>query len=146
MNKIKIGKKILGDGEKCFIIAEAGVNHNGKLDLAKKLVDEAVKSGADAIKFQTFKAESLVANGTRTAEYQKENIGTEKNQLEMLKELELSYENFKELKEYCDDKKIIFLSTPYDEESADFLSKIKISAFKISSSDITHFPFLEYIA
>ncbi|MCY6370509.1 N-acetylneuraminate synthase [Clostridium ganghwense] len=143
---IKIGNRIVGNNSSCFIIAEAGVNHNGDIKLAKKLVDMAVYAGVDAVKFQTFKSEKLVTGYAQMAKYQKDNIGTEDSQFNMLKKLELSYDEFKELKKYCEDKEIIFLSTPFDFESADFLNSIGIEAFKISSGDLTNIPLLEHIA
>jgi len=142
----KIGNKVIGDGNPTFIIAEAGVNHNGDINLAKMLVDKASFAGVDAIKFQTFKTEKLVTGYADMAEYQKNNIGTVDSQFNMLKKLELSYENFIEIQEYCKYKKIMFLSTPFDFESADFLASIGIEAFKISSGDLTNIPFLEHIA
>lgn len=142
----KIGNKIIGDGNHVFIIAEAGVNHNGDINLAKELVDKAVFAGVDAIKFQTFKTEKLVTRYADMAEYQKENIGICDSQFNMLKNLELSYENFIELKAYCTLKDIMFLSTPFDFESADFLESIGMEAFKISSSDLTNIPLLIHIA
>ncbi|MCY6483563.1 N-acetylneuraminate synthase [Clostridium aestuarii] len=143
---IKIGSRIIGNNSPCFIIAEAGVNHNGDIKLAKKLVDMAVYAGADAVKFQTFRSEKLVTGYAKMAKYQKDNIGIEDSQFNMLKKLELSYSEFKELKKYCKDKEIIFLSTPFEFESADFLSSIGIEAFKISSGDLTNIPLLEHIA
>lgn len=143
--KIKIGNKLVGEKEPCFIIAEAGVNHNGKLSLAKKLVDSAKKSGVDAIKFQTFKAEEVVTKNAQMAEYQKMNIRKKESQQEMLRRLELRYEDFIELKEYCDEKKIIFLSTPHSEDAIDFLEPL-VPAYKIGSGDLTNFPFLEKVA
>lgn len=132
--------------KKTFIIAEAGVNHNGKLDMAYKLVDVAVNAGVDAVKFQTFKAEKLATKDAPKAAYQKKNMpGKKEKQLEMLKRLELSYSEFRKLKAYCDRKKILFLSTPFDYDSSDFLEKI-VPIFKISSGDITNLPFLEYMA
>ncbi|MFH1846206.1 MAG: N-acetylneuraminate synthase [Candidatus Omnitrophota bacterium] len=129
-----------------FIIAEAGVNHNGSKETAKKMVDAAAKARADAVKFQTFKAEKLVSKNAQKAEYQKRNMpGTGENQLEMLKRLELSFDDFKDLKEYCDEKGIMFLSTPFDRESADFLDEL-VPIFKISSGEVTNLSFLEYIA
>lgn len=139
------GKRIDNYG-RVFIIAEAGVNHNNDIKVAKKLVDAALESGADAVKFQTFKSEKLVTKKAVMADYQKTNIGKEESQYEMLKKLELSYEGFKELKAYCDNKGITFLSTPFDFESADFLNDIGVSAFKISSADLTNIPLLERIA
>ncbi len=128
-----------------FIIAEAGVNHNGNLEIAKKLIDVAVESGADAVKFQTFKAENLVNFYAEMAEYQKKNLGKVKSQIEMLKELELSFDDFEELKKYCDEKEIIFLSTPFDIESARFLRDLGLDIFKIASGEITNYPLLKEI-
>lgn len=130
-----------------FIIAEAGVNHNGSLFLAKKLVDEAKKAGVDAIKFQTFKAENIVTKKAIQADYQKKNSGEITSQYCMLKKLELSFEDFKILKEYCDEKEILFLSTPFDFESVDFLvDELKMSLVKISSGDLTNLPLLHHVA
>lgn len=137
-------KNNLLDGA-CFIIAEAGVNHNGDLDLAKKLVDAAVAAGVDAIKFQTFKAEELVTRAAPKANYQKATTG-EGNQYAMLKQLELSLEDHIILKNYCQEQGIIFLSTPFDFASADLLERLDLPFYKISSGDITNLPFLEYIA
>jgi len=145
VKKIKIGNKIIGEGEPCFIIAEAGVNHNGDFRLAKKLINVAKQAGADAVKFQTFKAENVVTETAGMAEYQKENIGSKKSQLSMIKELELSYKDFIKLKKYCDEKKIIFLSTPHSEDAIDFLEPI-VPAYKIGSGDLTNLPFLGKIA
>ena len=143
----KIGNKSIGDGHPAFAIAEAGVNHNGELALAKQLVDKAVWAGADAVKFQTFKAEKLVTTYAEKASYQKENTGNhDESQFDMLKKLELSYNDFIELKAYCDEKNIIFLSTPFDFESASFLKEIGVEAFKFSSGDLTNIPFLQFVA
>lgn len=130
---------------KVFIIAEAGVNHNGDLNLAKRLVDVAVDAGCDAVKFQTFKAENVVSKNAQKAEYQKVTTSKNESQLEMIKKLELSYESFAELKKYCDNKKILFLSTPFDLESVDFLDSIDIPIFKIPSGEITNLPYLRKI-
>ncbi len=143
---IKIGNKFIGNENSVFIIAEAGVNHNGDINIAKMLVDKAVFAGVDAIKFQTFKTEKLVTGYANMAEYQKNNIGKVDSQFNMLKKLELSYESFIELQEYCKVKGIMFLSTPFDFESADFLSSIDMEAFKISSGDLTNIPLLQHIA
>jgi len=143
---IKIGNKKIGNGYPSFIIAEAGVNHNGDIEFAKKLIDKAVDAGVDAIKFQTFKSEKLVTGYASMAKYQRENIGSEDSQFNMLKKLELSYEEFFLLKDYCDKKGIIFMSTPFDFESADFLNSIGVEAFKISSGDLTNIPLLDYIS
>lgn len=141
-----IGNKVIGDGNPTFIIAEAGVNHNGDINIAKQLVDKAVDSGVDAIKFQTFKTEKLVTGYADMADYQKSNIGHISSQFNMLKKLELSEESFIKIQEYCKYKGIMFLSTPFDFESADFLESIGILAFKISSGDLTNIPLLEHIA
>ena len=131
--------------DKCFIIAEAGVNHSGKLELAKKLVDVAVEARADAVKFQTFKAEKVVSIFTHKAKYQKKTTDAGESQFEMIKKLELSFNDFAKLKEYCDKKDIIFLSTPFDYESVDFLENL-VPLYKIGSGEITNLPFLKYIA
>lgn len=130
---------------KCFIIAEAGVNHNGDIKLAKKLVDLAAEAGADAIKFQTFKTENLVTKNTPKAEYQKNTTG-EGNQFEMLKGLELTLEDHILLKKYCQSKNIMFISTPFDFASVDLLEEISIPLYKVSSGDLTNLPLLKYIA
>lgn len=144
--KIKIGNKWIGENEPVFVIAEAGINHNGDIELAKKLVDVAVDAGADAIKFQTFKAENVVTKNAPKADYQVKNTKSTESQYSMIKKLELSEEEFRELYKYARNKGIIFLSTPFDFESADFLEELGVPAFKVSSADLTNLPFLEYIA
>lgn len=134
-----------GDKKQCFIIAEAGVNHNGDINIARKLVDAAMEAGADAVKFQSFKAENLVTKKAPKADYQKETTGNG-NQYEMLKKLELSYGDHVLLKKYCEDKGIMFISTPFDFESVDLLEKLNIPLYKISSGDLTNVPLLKYIA
>lgn len=130
-----------------FIIAEAGVNHNGSFLLAQQLIDAAKESGVDAVKFQTFKAENLVTKSAHQAEYQIENIGETSSQYAMLKNLELTFDEFKMLKKYCDDKGIYFLSTPFDFESVDFLvDDLGMDIVKIPSGELTNLPFLHYIA
>lgn len=126
-------------------IAEAGVNHNGSLETAKKMVDAAKEAGADYIKFQTFHAHSLVTPQASAADYQKENAGVQ-NQHEMLKKLELKYEDFINLKEYCDKKGIGFLSTPFDLESIDFIASLKPDFMKVPSGELTDLPFLRKMA
>ena len=128
-----------------FIIAEAGVNHNGSFELAKKLVDEAKRAGVDCIKFQTFKTENLVSSGAEKASYQKESTG-DGSQKDMLKKLELSYDEFIALKKYCDEVGICFLSTPFDFESVDFLDSIDMPFWKIPSGEITNYPYLVKLA
>jgi len=145
MKKVVIANRTVGEGERCFIIAEAGVNHNGDLKLAKKLIDAAKDAGADAIKFQTFKAERVVTRHAEKAEYQKKTTG-EGFQYEMIKKLELSEDEFKELANYARKRNIIFLSSPFDRESVDLLSNIDLPAFKVASGEITNLPLLKYIA
>lgn len=127
-----------------FIIAEAGVNHNGDINLAKKLIDVAVEAGVDAIKFQTWKTELLVTRDAKQAEYQTKNTQIEESQFDMLKKLELSYDDFVELKEYCDKSKIMFLSTPDEIPSANFLANLQ-DIFKIGSGELTNLPYLKHI-
>lgn len=128
-----------------FIIAEAGVNHNGSVELAYQLVDAAAKAGADAIKFQTFKAEKLVLKSAHKADYQKQDSGESESQLEMLKKLELNGDAYREIQRYCQQKDIIFLSTPFDMESVDILCDLGLEIFKIPSGEITNLPYLRYI-
>ena len=147
IKKIKIGNKFIGKNQPVFIIAEAGVNHNGRLDLALKLVDAAAAAGADAVKFQTFKAEQLVTKEGEMAEYQKKNIGKTESQLEMLKKLELKEKFYAPIVRRCKEKKIIFLSTPHGGfEAVDFLQKLGAPAFKFGSGDLNNLPVLQYAA
>jgi N-acetylneuraminate synthase len=132
---------------KIFIIAEAGVNHNGSLDIAKRLIDVAADAGADAVKFQTFMAEKMVSVGAPKAEYQKRTSDPEESQFEMLRKLELNLEQHLAIADYCAQKKIEFLSTPFDRESARFLiHKLDVKRLKISSGDITNAPLLYEVA
>jgi len=130
---------------KVFIIAEAGVNHNGSLTIAKKMVDVASSVGADAVKFQTFNAEALVSKYAPKAGYQKIATVKGESQLEMIRKLELGLNAHKELKRYCRAKKIMFLSSPFDLESIDFLAGLGLSTFKIPSGEITNLPYLRKI-
>jgi N,N'-diacetyllegionaminate synthase len=143
---IKIGERRIGAGEPCFVIAEAGVNHNGSLDLARRLVDAAVHAGADAVKFQTFRADKLISPAAPKAAYQVETTGTGESQLEMVRKLELPPQAFRELKSCCAQRGILFLSTPFDEESADLLDELGMAAFKVPSGEITNLPLLEHLA
>jgi len=129
----------------CYIIAEAGVNHNGDITLAKRLIDAAKQAGADAVKFQTFKAEEVVSSQAEKAPYQCETTGTAESQLEMIKALELTDDQFRELYTYAQEQKITFLSTPFDHQSVDFLDSLNLSAFKIPSGEITNIPLIEHI-
>ena len=126
-----------------FIIAEAGVNHNGSLDLAYQLVDAAKEAGADCVKFQTYITENDTSRFCEKAQYQK--TENEENQFEMLKKLELSFADFRELKQYCEKQGIMFLSTPFDIESAKFLDSIQMPLWKVASSEIENFQLLKYM-
>ena len=128
-----------------FIIAEAGVNHNGKIDLAYKLIDVAYESGADAVKFQTFKTENLVSINAPKAPYQKNITSQLESQFSMLKKLELDFNVHKKLINYCKKKGIVFLSTPFDHESIDLLNELNIKIFKIPSGEITNLTYLRHI-
>ena len=132
--------------KKVFIIAEAGVNHNGSIALAKQLIDVAASSGADAVKFQTFTADEVVSTDAPKAEYQKQTTNSSESQLDMIKKLELSKEDHQELMDYANQKYIMFLSTPFDNGSVDLLIELGISLIKISSGEMTNHPFLKYIA
>tara|TARA_A100001015_G_scaffold321552_1_gene452922 strand:+ start:3496 stop:4491 length:996 start_codon:yes stop_codon:yes gene_type:complete len=128
-----------------FVIAEAGVNHNGSVYTAKKLIDVASSAGADAVKFQTFKVKSFVTKKAKKATYQKKIKNQNENQFDMLKKLEFSFEEHKKLIKYCKSKKIIFLSSPFDIESIDLLNKLNLEIFKIPSGEITNLPYLRHI-
>ena len=132
--------------KKVKIIAEAGVNHNGDINIAKRLVDEAVNAGADYIKFQSFKAENLVSRYAEKAEYQKKTTAENESQYEMIKRLELSREEHYELFNYCKQKGIEFISSPFDLESIDLLYELGISFYKIPSGEIINYPYLKRIA
>ena len=131
--------------KKVFIIAEVGVNHNGSLEIAKKLIDVAKECGADAVKFQTFKAERLVSKKAAKADYQKNTTDSGESQYEMIKKLELDLDDHKELISYCKEKGIQFLSSPFDLESIDLLSELGLEIFKVPSGEITNLPYLRKI-
>ena len=145
MKDIKIENKTVGENHPVFIIAEAGVNHNGEFSKAKKLVDIAVGSGVDAVKFQTYTAENVTIKNVKTANYVKNNFKQKIDQLNLLKNLSLSDEEFVKLKNYCDKKKIIFLSTPHSFDAIDKLSSL-VSAYKFGSGDLTNIPSLVHAA
>lgn len=133
--------------KKTLIIAEAGVNHNGSIELAKKLIDVAADAGVDYVKFQTFKAEKLVSKSAKKADYQIENTGNEvESQFEMIKKLELDREMHEVLISYCEEKNIKFLSTAFDLDSVDMLDELKIDLFKIPSGEITNLPYIQKLA
>ena len=148
LKKFKVGNRSIENYSNPFVIAEAGVNHNGKIQLAKKLVDAAVYAGADAVKFQTFNTEDIVTKKSPKSTYHKITGGSDKKQswYSLLKTQELTIEEHFELFNYCNRKKITFLSTPYDFKSVDLLNKIGIKAFKIASTDNNNFPLLKYVA
>lgn len=146
IHKIKVGHAWISDDSPVFIIAEAGVNHNGRMDMAKRLVDAACRAGADAVKFQAFRTEALILSNVPKANYQVKNSSGNESQFAMLKKLELSVSQNKELKEYCRKKKILFLTTPFDEKSLDELGILDLPAYKIASTDITNLLFLRKVA
>lgn len=145
-NTVRIGERLVGEGEPCLIIAEAGVNHNGDFVLAKNLIDAAHEAGADAVKFQAFRAEEVATGLANKALYQKETTGADESQLDMLKRLELTGNEFAELAEYSRGKGLMFLATPFDRQSVDLLDKLAVPAFKIASGELTNFPLLRHIA
>ena len=128
-----------------FIIAEAGVNHNGSIGNAYRLIDVAVESGANAVKFQTFRAESLVSKSAKKADYQKQTTNELESQFEMIKKLELDVDAHKKLIKYCNEKGIMFLSTPFDHDSINLLNELDLKIFKIPSGEITNLPYLRHI-
>ncbi len=144
--EIQISGRPIGIGHPCFVIAEAGVNHNGDLEIARGLIDAAVDAGADAVKFQTFSTEDLVTESAPKADYQERVLGGSDSQFTMLKKLELTEEQHRLLADYSAKKGILFLSTPFDEGSVELLAALGIAAFKISSGDVTNLPLLEAIA
>ncbi len=147
MKKIlNIGDRRVGDGEPVFIIAEAGVNHNGDMNLAKKLIDAAIDAGADAVKFQSYKTEKIITPSAPAAEYHIRASDRDESWFQLLKRLELAEDDHQNILSYCQKGGIIFLSTPYDEESADFLNSINMPAFKIASTDMNNIPLLQHVA
>ena len=142
---VRVAGLTIGDGHPCFIIAEAGVNHNGSLQLAKELVNAAADAGAHAVKFQTFQADKLIIKSAPKAEYQKATTRAAESQLEMLRRLEMSREMTYAVAEHAKIRNIVFLSTGFDEGSIDLLDEIGVPALKIGSGDITDLPLLEHI-
>lgn len=143
---IYLGNKTISTDNPVYIIAEAGVNHNGNMELAKRLIDVAVAADVDAIKFQTFKTENVISRLAPKAQYQLENTNSNESQFDMVKKLELSNDNFYVLKDYCKLQGIQFLSSPFDEASVDLLERLNVEAFKIGSGEINNLPLLRYIA
>lgn len=143
--KVKIGDKLVGEGEPVFIIAEAGSNHNRKLKQAKRLIDVAANAGADAVKFQTFSADKIVAKTSPKAAYMKK-VSEKESVYEIFKRVELPREWHRELAEYAREKGLIFLSSPFDEEAVDLLDDLGVPAFKVASGELTNFPLIQYMA
>ncbi len=146
MRLLDIGQRRVGPGHPCFLIAEAGVNHNGDINLALELIDAAAAAGADAVKFQTFTANRLVTRTAPKAAYQVQQTGPRETQFEMLRRLELSPEAHQRLATRCLQCEVEFMSTPFDEESADLLAELGVRVFKIPSGEITNLPYLAHIA
>ena len=146
MKQIRIGDRTIGDGYPCFIIAEAGVNHNGKLDLALQLVDEAAAAGADAVKFQTYRTDELILPDISKAPYQQRTTDRDEKQEEMLRALEIDESFHQKVMRRCRKKQLLFLSTPYDIPSLDLLVSLGVPAVKIASTDTTNLLFLESVA
>ena len=144
--QFKIGNQIIGGNAPCYIIAEAGVNHNGSLDMALDLVRAAKEAGVDCVKFQTFKAEAVVTACAPKANYQLEVTDRTESQLAMLKKLELPLEHYNEIIAECKKLAIQFLSTPYNYADADFLNNLGVEAFKIASGQLVELDFLQYVA
>lgn len=140
---IRIANRVVGPGQSCFVIAEAGVNHNGEVGLAHKLIDAAVKAGADAVKFQTFTAETVVVRNCPKPTYQLQSTANTESQLEMLRKLSLRYEDFHALKKHAEEVGILFLSTPSAPADIHFLTKIGVAVLKVASMDIVNYPLLE---
>jgi N-acetylneuraminate synthase len=141
-----VSERVIGEGTPVFIVAEAGVNHNGDLALARRLVDVAAEAGADAVKFQTFRSHALVSRHAPKAAYQRATTGADESQLAMLARLELTAEQHAELKAHCAKRGILFFSAPFDEASADALEALEVPLFKLPSGEITNLPFLRHVA
>lgn len=144
--RVRLGARSLGIGHPCYVIAEAGVNHNGDPQLALRLIEAAAAAGADAVKFQTFRAELLVTPAAPKAEYQTRATGAGETQLEMLKRLELPQDAYPALQAHCLSHGVTLLSTPFDPDSADMLEALAVPAFKIASGEITNLPLLRHVA
>jgi len=142
---MRIAGRQIGEGHPCFVIAEAGVNHNGSLELAKQLVEAAAHAGADAVKFQTFQAEKVISAGTPKAEYQKQTTGSTEQQLEMVRRLEMPEPMTRSVAAHAASVGIMFLSTAFDEHSVDLLDDIGVPVFKVGSGDVTNLPLVEFI-
>lgn len=146
MAHFQIDKRMVGDSYDCFIIAEAGVNHNGSLKIAKQLIEVAARIGADAVKFQTFQVNNLILENVHKAPYQTRTTDKHDSQMNMLKKLQIDEDFHVQLIQHCKRNNILFLSTPYDEQSLDMLIKLEVPAIKIASTDATNLLFLEKVA
>jgi N-acetylneuraminate synthase len=146
MTHVDIAGRKVGPGWPCFVIAEAGVNHNGDLGLARKLIDAAAESGADAVKFQSFQADKLVTKDAVKANYQTRNTDAGESQLDMLRRLELSAADHRELVAHCRRRGVLFMSTPFDDASADLLDELDVPVYKMPSGEVTNLPFLAHVA
>jgi N-acetylneuraminate synthase len=146
VDPVEIRGREIGPGHPCLIIAEAGVNHDGDVDKARRLIDAAKQAGSDVVKFQAFRTEELVTSASEKALYQQETTGSGGRQSDMLRALELTATEHHELKQYCDEVGIMYLCTPYDQGSVDMLDEMDVPAFKIASTDSTNIPLLRYMA
>lgn len=144
--EILIGNKRITENSKTFVVAEVGVNHNGNLGIAKEMIDVAVDAEVDAVKFQTFKTEELILRNIEKAPYQKVTTNNQETQYDMLKKLEVTKEQVAELMEYCEQKNIIFLSTPFEKTSLNELDELEVPAFKVAATDLTNIQFLRQVA
>jgi N,N'-diacetyllegionaminate synthase len=142
----RLAGRQVGGGARCLVIAEAGVNHNGSLDLALRLVDAAAQAGADAVKFQTFSAAALASSAARQADYQVRNLGRDGSQVDMLRALELGEADFAKLKAHAETQGLVFLSSPFDDGSADLLLRLDVAGYKLGSGELTNHPFLAKLA
>ena len=146
MSTFRIGERVVGEKQPCFVIAEAGVNHDGDVEVAHRLVDVAADAGADAVKFQTFETDALITTDAPKAAYQIETTGGAESQHAMLKKLELPRDAHARLKAHCEQRGMVFLSTPFDPPSLDFLAALGVLAFKSPSQEIINLPFLRQMA
>ncbi len=144
--EIKIGDRMISEKERTFIIAEAGVNHNGDMGLAREMIDVAAEAGVDAVKFQTFKAEHLILKDLEKAPYQKVTTDRGESQYDMLRRLEVGKKETEELMDYCKKKQILFLSTPFERVSLEELEELEVAAFKVAATDVTNIQFLRQVA
>ena len=146
VRRVKLGARTIGPGAPVFIVAEAGVNHNGDEELARRLVDAAGAAGVDAVKFQTFRSEKVISVSAPQADYQRVNTGRSETQLEMARRLEMGAEQTERISDHCRRAGVVFLSSPFDEDSADLLERLGVPAFKVGSGELTNHRFLSYLA